>query len=244
MKIKQDTILHWLEHAKWAELAYKNPREIKAVLPGAVTFEVGPNAGYIAPYGDGDAILSYPGTNDLGDFKKDLTFFKTGWYGNLAHSGFVKYQQSLWVHVDHVMREISPKVVHVAAHSLGAAAGSLAAFEMANNYEFHGVTFGEPRVYDDENAKVFNQRVPNWTRLLNDMDPVPSLPPDVFGFDHEGKGVRIKNGRFRKELEWWMTLIKWVKIAQTGDYLEALDNGQDHKITDYIRELETIAGLR
>jgi hypothetical protein len=54
-----------------------------------------------------------------------------------------------------------------------------------------GVTFGTPRVGNKAWASFFDSRVSNFTRVNNNLDPVPIVPGRLLGFRHPSGEIHI-----------------------------------------------------
>merc|ERR1712232_111968 len=69
----------------------------------------------------------------------------------------------------------------ISGHSLGGCLGMLAAYDLActKGCIARCVTFGSPRLGDDEFKQSFIQFVPRIARFVNKFDPVPRMPPAV-----------------------------------------------------------------
>jgi hypothetical protein len=83
-----------------------------------------------------------------------------------------------------VKRDIS---VVVTGHSLGAALGTLYVAQNAHAKLLTNpliCTFGSPRVGDPEFVRNFNRLRMTSSRIVNEYDPIPDLPPEIFGFKH------------------------------------------------------------
>eukprot|EP00971_Amphidinium_carterae_P323684 6432799-Amphidinium_carterae.1 len=68
--------------------------------------------------------------------------------------------------------------MRVSGHSLGAAIGTLAAYDFATCFgmEVECVTWASPRVGDQDFAVAYGCSVPRTARFLNKFDPVPRIP--------------------------------------------------------------------
>lgn len=54
-----------------------------------------------------------------------------------------------------------------------------------------GVTYGTPRLGNPAFATYFDQTVPDFTRINNDHDPVPTVPGRFLGFSHPSGEIHI-----------------------------------------------------
>ena len=53
------------------------------------------------------------------------------------------------------------------------------------------VTYGTPRVGNDRWASLFDDKVPDFVRINNKKDPVPTLPYEFLGFHHPHGEIHI-----------------------------------------------------
>eukprot|EP01094_Clydonella_sp_ATCC50884_P021052 TRINITY_DN4530_c0_g1_i1.p1 TRINITY_DN4530_c0_g1~~TRINITY_DN4530_c0_g1_i1.p1 ORF type:complete len:306 (+),score=75.95 TRINITY_DN4530_c0_g1_i1:43-918(+) len=107
------------------------------------------------------------------------------------HSGFIGAYRRLAPLVRAAVAEARQKLptyrVLVTGHSLGAALAEICALDLVEHRFASDVTvinFGSPRVGNDGFSAYYSEHVPNTTRVVNNRDIVPSLPPKVFGFEH------------------------------------------------------------
>ncbi len=92
-------------------------------------------------------------------------------------------------------------------HSLGGALATIAALDFKRTLKYKNklavYTFGSPKVGNDDFVRVYNKKVKNSFRIVNDEDIVPQSPP---GFEHvnnyvlidEGERIIVKPGFFEK----------------------------------------------
>lgn len=140
-------------------------------------------------------VVGFRGSANLRNWISDLSFAKMSAYekcnGCEVHSGFYKAWKALAPGVvTEVLRlhAAAPSAqLFVTGHSLGASLAVLAASELhySQNLTINAVyTYGEPRVGN----KAFHGFYSNGShvswRLTHNRDPVPSLPPKLFGFQH------------------------------------------------------------
>jgi hypothetical protein len=79
----------------------------------------------------------------------------------------------------------------VVGHSLGGAMAQLMASEVSicrPDLKVGLVTFGMPRCLSKNTATKTKWSYPHW-RVVNDGDPVPTVPPAEFGFSHNSSEI-------------------------------------------------------
>jgi hypothetical protein len=91
-------------------------------------------------------------------------------------------------------------VIYITGHSLGAGVATVFAARLLASrtpYKLALYTFGSPRVGNDEFARALNQQFAGASspivRYHHDGDPVPTLPPAIFGFTHVGVPVLLSD---------------------------------------------------
>jgi len=117
-----------------------------------------------------------------------------------VHSGFAiehkKTARQILAEVEQLMVEYSSMHVVLVGHSLGGALAELDSIFMKLNLPaettVRGVTFGTPRVGNKAWAKFFDSRVSNFTRINNNLDPVPIIPGRLLGFRHPSGEIHIQ----------------------------------------------------
>lgn len=136
-------------------------------------------------------ILAFRGSEETGiaDWINDLKFlpadFPYGEKGNTAvkvHYGFIEAYKSVREAMFKAAKETPHKQIICIGHSLGAALATLCAADLKNNLPGKAIsvyTFGSPKVGNDEFAKAYNKLVPQTYRIVNGVDMVPNLPPDI-----------------------------------------------------------------
>ena len=158
------------------------------------------------PYDDGNTqafiassrhlrVLTFRGSDDLRAWQTNLKARPVGWAGpGLVHEGFAEAFEKCWTELRPALhsREDRRPVV-VTGHSLGGALATLAASRLDGCLLY---SFGAPRVGDRSFARALDRCNSHLHRYVNYRDPVPLLPPALFGYSHCGKAYYInKDGR-------------------------------------------------
>lgn len=156
------------------------------------------DAGYVF-IKDREVTIAYHGTRDGSDFKTDLYAYLTKLpfspEGDSVHSGFYSLFKRSWPSVHKILKgyandqgvKIKGLKINVTGHSMGGALASIAALclnKTENAENVHVATFGSPRVFYKDAAKVYNDGcLGNKTiRVACRSDNIPCLPP---GGGHE-----------------------------------------------------------
>ncbi|KAH8830094.1 alpha/beta-hydrolase [Flagelloscypha sp. PMI_526] len=156
-------------------------------------------------------VLAYQGTDPF-EFESVLTdldilpdSLDTGLFPGLAkealvHGGFQDAfkasSDQIFPVINNLIQEKGTKDIVVTGHSLGGALAQLAAMHMALTIPDANIqltTFGMPRVGNPAWASAVTDKVPNRTRVNNQDDLVPIIPPIAFGFAHPEGEVHLLN---------------------------------------------------
>lgn len=147
-------------------------------------------------------LLAFRGSEETGiaDWINDLKFlpanFPYGQKNNTAikvHSGFIEAYNSVREAMFKAAKETPHKQIIVTGHSLGAALATMCAVDIKYNLSDKSVsvyTFGSPKVGNADFAKFYNKHVPQTYRVVNSVDVVPNLPPNiplVVSYEHVGE---------------------------------------------------------
>ncbi|KAI0034440.1 lipase [Vararia minispora EC-137] len=159
-----------------------------------------------------EVIVAHQGTNltrleallvDAGLFFQplDSTLFPDAPPLALVHSGFagshVRVAAATRVAVQRALQTYGTQSVTVVGHSLGAAIGVLNAIYLSHflssvvTVKFIG--YGMPRVGDGAWAKYADATSASITRINNQEDPIPRLPPLILQYRHTSGEIHIQD---------------------------------------------------
>eukprot|EP01134_Creolimax_fragrantissima_P000229 CFRG0229T1 len=158
-------------------------------------------------------VASFRGTQTVTNWKNNLkavyvSAHKEGFgeeaRGSKIHMGFWETYKS--IHNEVISEIVKLKnenptyEVFVTGHSLGGAMATYCTLMVAmKGIEVQGYTFGQPRVGNTAFKKLFNSKVKNYYRIVNNYDLVPHLPARVMGFHHVGQELWFTSGLSAKE---------------------------------------------
>ncbi len=186
---------------------------------------------------DTEVIVAFRGTEpkEFSDIKADMSFLKTWHKGHgKVHRGFMI---EVWKLADCLAPHIfkTEKQVYITGHSLGGAMATLYAQLCRPNGTPRVYTYGAPRV---GNRKFWQKwRIP-LTRVRNNNDLVPTIPPWWIGFVHTGDKVYINHyGNIRKLTPWQKWKDHWRGRLAAIKKLQFFDGIRDHSIDKYCRAL-------
>ncbi|CCM03519.1 uncharacterized protein FIBRA_05653 [Fibroporia radiculosa] len=116
-----------------------------------------------------------------------------------VHSGFANEQAKtadiILQETQYLIQTQGADTVILVGHSLGAAIAELDAMFMTlnlpSNIAIKARTYGTPRVGNPAWADLFDEMVPNFTRMNNEKDPIPIVPGRFLGFEHPETEVHI-----------------------------------------------------
>jgi pimeloyl-ACP methyl ester carboxylesterase len=134
------------------------------------------------------ALLSFRGTESVGDWLADLNMAHTRRPYGVVHRGFYHAFVDVQVQIEQALRALPGRRLIVTGHSLGGAVATIAAAEWLNTGAFDVAsvyTYGQPRVGSSAWQQLLDSKLGDrFARFVNDDDIVPRVPP---GFAHAGK---------------------------------------------------------
>ena len=118
------------------------------------------------------------------------------------HKGFRAALEDVWktLHTHYKKHGVGKQLL-VTGHSLGAALATLYSDRIAD-MNSACYTFGSPRVGCSLFAQLFNERINNSFRYVNDNDPVPCVPSSLT-YEHV-KGLKwLNEDVVKNEIQVW-----------------------------------------
>lgn len=150
----------------------------------------------------GEIVLSFRGSSNIRNFVTDVVFAQGPCdlvLGCKVHVGFAQAWDELSRAVTSAVRDgvtanPSYKFV-VTGHSLGGAVAHLAAaYLRREGYNCDLYTYGSPRVGNKSFATFLSNQQGSEFRITHEDDPIPRLPPIVFGYRHTTPEYWVNNG--------------------------------------------------
>jgi hypothetical protein len=157
----------------------------------------------------------------------------------LVHSGFHEQFFSVNKEIEKDIEE-NDEVIFC-GHSLGGALATIGSLYYSFLYpdkDISCVTFGSPRVGDNRFVELFDERISNSLRYVNDNDPIPCVPTR-WRFKHV-KGLQwLNQDEIEDEIQVWRfyRFLKNTVLSVVGYGYNACD---DHKCDYYIKDLRNI----
>jgi len=145
-------------------------------------------------------LISFSGTNPLSirNWVDDIDTIKIDYphcSGCEVHMGFydtyLSVQKELHTALAALIQEYPNYPIQVTGHSLGAAISVIAALDVIQTYKVPVdivYNFGQPRVGNPAFVAYQKQTLPTY-RVTHWEDPVPHLPPELFGFVHSSTEI-------------------------------------------------------
>lgn len=167
-----------------------NGATVVGSLPNTTVFEMD---GYVALDNvRKEIVVAFRGSSGLRNWIADLTFLLVPCdytTGCAVHTGFKIAWESIREYtlgfVKSALAEYPDYTLVVTGHSLGAAVGTLAVIELRDmGYACDLYTYGSPRVGNLALVKYVTDQVGAEYRATHFEDPVPRLPPILFGYFH------------------------------------------------------------
>lgn len=192
-------------------------------------------------------VIAFRGTSSGSDVLTDLDIIRDPlplanlnepeW--PLVHSGFSHQFFSVNTNLDTFIA--SKENIIFCGHSLGGALATIGSLYYSYLYpskQISCVTFGSPRVGDERFVSMFDERISNSIRYVNDNDPVPCLPTR-WRFRHV-KGLQwLNQDVVQSEIPVWRfyRFLKNTLLSFVGYGYNACD---DHKCDNYITDIRSI----
>ncbi len=201
------------EFVKLKRGGYKTPAQLEkegykvVQFHGIISDQEVRHTGYVFIRGK-EVTIAYRGTCDSYDFKRDVEIPLIRQYellpkGGKIHLGFYSVFENSWESLYGILKgyandrglEIRDLKINLTGHSMGGAVANIAALCLSvteDAKDLHIATFGAPRVFDCNAAKVCNGLFGRKTiRVVDRSDFIPSLPPNFMGYKHVGKQLKI-----------------------------------------------------
>ncbi|CEL56394.1 Lipase OS=Rhizomucor miehei PE=1 SV=2 [Rhizoctonia solani AG-1 IB] len=177
-------------------------------VPGFIPYATG----YVGWWPSGSSVVVAHEGTDPTQFLSVLTD-ANALFGSLSTSLFPGVSSAVQVHsgfrdahaataaqilaaVKKVMAERSTTKVTTVGHSLGGAIAALDALYLKLNLPsttaIKAVTFGQPRVGNQEFADWFQQKITDYSRITNIEDEIPIVPGRFLGYHHSSGEKHIK----------------------------------------------------
>lgn len=187
--------------ARFAELAYENPKRFQKALDGFGLEEDSKltlienkksDAQVYLLTNDDVIIVSFRGTESFKDALTDANALMNESRMGKIHQGFNEQYDSLRKKIHaHLKEHHDGQSIWVTGHSLGGALATLFAALIPQEYRSHvkGIyTYGQPMVGDEGFVKNLERTFPqSYLRMTNSDDQVPLVP----GFDYQHGGIEI-----------------------------------------------------
>jgi hypothetical protein len=165
----------------------------------------------------------------------------TGW----VHTGFRAHARKILPDLVAYISKHPSKKIYITGHSLG---GAMALY-IAQELEWLGYneillfTYGAPRL--GNRSYVKNIKTVQHYRFVNGNDPVPNLPPAIFGYKHHGNLHYInRNGVVTNRYTTWEITRDSIKgRLRSWSRLQWFDGLRDHSRDAYVKLLARAASV-
>ncbi|GAB1518649.1 hypothetical protein RhiTH_001713 [Rhizoctonia solani] len=186
-------------------------------VPGFIPYATGGNGNdvqywYVGWWPSGSSVVVAHEGTDPTQFLSVLTD-ANAFFGTLSTSLFPGVTSAVQVHsgfrdahaataatilaaVKKIIAERSATKVTLVGHSLGGALAALDALylklNLASTIAIKAVTYGQPRVGNQEFADLFQQKITDYSRITNIEDEIPIVPGRFLGYHHSSGEKHIK----------------------------------------------------
>ena len=133
---------------------------------------------------DEETVVSFRGTDSLGDALYNLKFFRSP-YGQLGHvhTGYLNYYKLLQDDVREVLKDRAKSQITFVGHSMGGVCGTLGAIDIYMKRNELGLestklacyTYGAPAIGDKTFCANVEKIVPRYYRVINEADIAPFI---------------------------------------------------------------------
>ena len=210
--------------------------KVKEILKNVKKIEIGHISVFIGEL-DSYIVICFPGSKEFLDWVDNLRFRKTSIFLNKrddikVHEGF--FDQYATIRMD-IREEISNrdknKKIFITGHSLGGALATLCHYyDYFYDDSAMSITFGSPRVGNNEFKKDFNLLKLESYRIVYGEDTITKVPTLWMKFKHVGKKIKLK-----KEYSFWQKfLIPVYKI---------FGNIKDHYPQRYLKGVKNLNAI-
>ena len=182
---------------------------------------------------DDHIVVAFRGTEpkEISDIKADLSVLKTWHRGaGKVHRGFMI---EVWKLADELATHVyqTEKQLYICGHSLGGAMATLYGTLCRPKNAPMLYSYGSPRCGNIDYRNRFELQ---YTRIQNNNDVVPTIPPALMGFRHVGDSVYINHyGNIRNLTPWQKFKDKFRGYRSAIMKLEFFDGIRDHSIDKY-----------
>lgn len=191
-------------------------------------------------------LVSFRGTESLGDWLGNLNAFGTQKPYGRVHRGFWAAFQDIREHLDEAFSQLPSHPVVITGHSLGGALATIAAAEWQEDRQILGVyTFGQPRVGQEDFRDYMSANLRNrFYRFVNDDDIVPRVPPGyahvgrLFHFDEDG-GLEAATESTQVE----PPPLTEAQFAQLQNQIRAMESRRQSPLNPSATEAATVEGF-
>ena len=210
---------------------------------------------YISIINDDSLLVVFRGTNNVYDWFADANVIRVSMdlqgvekkdrpcvhWGMLRQIRSVENELTEFIN-NEVLENDQIRNIIFTGHSLGGGLATIAAQNFGHKYNYLNcmcVTFGAPRVGDENFKKRFNRVCKFSRRYVNEYDPIPSFPFS-WRYTHVCPGLLInKNNMIYSETTFSRLLVvAWYQFINCfGAQYNPVD---DHSIYDYYAKLESI----
>lgn len=138
--------------------------------------------------------IAIRGSTNLRNWLLNLEFWmhSNNWFKCKVHEGFLQIAQEIYRSIH--TKLINGYEIHLTGHSMGGAVATiLGAYLNQSNSKVKVITFAQPRVTDNNGAKVLSSL--DLSRVVIDGDIVNLLPP--FNYAHFGRELTLKVNRYQ-----------------------------------------------
>jgi hypothetical protein len=137
---------------------------------------------------EGERYFVFRGSANISNWITNFKFRKTQWKSGKVHTGFLLAGLELCKRLE-CYKDFS-KLMIATGHSLGGALAQVCKEEIGTD---KCIVIGSPKLGDADYVSGLEQS--DYERIEHDLDPVPFMPPYIFGYRHSGTNYYIDRNK-------------------------------------------------
>ena len=152
-------------------------------------------------YNNNNIDVCFKGTSTITDICFNIDIYPKLFLNDKIrlHNGFLKkylsLRENIIYNLNDIIKKKDIKEISFNGYSSGGALANIASLDMSyiyNNITIKCITFGSPRVGNEDFIKTYNSRIFHSIRVVNKNDIIPLVPPPIL-YKHVHQPILIEN---------------------------------------------------
>jgi predicted lipase len=180
-------------------------------------------------YNNTSIDICFKGTTNIVNMYSNMQIFLTNYNNIKVHNGFLNQylivKNELFNNIDNIIKNNNIKHISLSGHSSGGAIANIASIDFCKKYDnikINCVTFGSPKVGNQNFVTEYNKYVKNSYRIVNKNDIIEHLPLPIL-YKHIHEPIYLEENKKFKIHEIFLNIYKYFK--------------HNHHIATYIKNL-------